>query len=72
MERLHWVKKILEGSVKGEVLWQDRGAKRVYYIPKLQYIVILNCDASGQFWLNSAYRITEEYMRKKMESQFGS
>lgn len=71
LERLHWVKPVIEQNVIGENLMHDNGKKRIYYMPQVKYVVILNYDKSGQLWLNSAYKVTERYMRKKMEALFG-
>lgn len=71
MQRLHWVKVVIEERSWGKLLKDDDGKKITYFMPQLMYIVILNFDKNGQLWLNSAYRVTEEYMRKKIEAQFG-
>lgn len=72
MQRIHWIKPIIEGDVRGKVFWKDcNNDDRVYFLPQLMYIVVLNKNKDGSFQLNTAYRITKLYKRLEMEKLFG-
>lgn len=72
MQRLHWVMPILEGRARGKIWMNDDGNKRVYFYQPEMYVVILNYNKIGCLVLNTAYRITEYYMRIKMETMFAA
>jgi hypothetical protein len=69
VQRVHWIKPIIEGKPHG-VLMCDDGDKRRYFINSLKYLVIL-AKRKNEFELITAYRITEQWEKERVRRQMG-
>lgn len=77
VERLHWIIPTLQEQVKRTTYRKDALGKdlkdgfipeqlyRIYWIPKYEYLVVLNHDKGNTaLSLNTAYRVTEPETRE--------
>ena len=76
LQRLRWIRPIIEGKTKLIFLFKEKTdsetgiKKRLYYCRSLKYLVVLNQKNEGTWLLNTAYRVTEDWMRQKIEEDF--
>ena len=86
VQRIHWIKPILQDTAKGTVCcsdfigrdmaaWVRTDAKyRIYWIPRKKYVVfllhIVSKKGNTRFNLVSAYRVTEPETRGMLERLF--
>jgi len=67
-ERIAWALPIIRGCARGKIYFYNTSNGREYYMPLLEYLVILNI-AENRLRLISAYRITIPAKRKEIHGR---
>lgn len=68
--RAHWIKPIIENVNDEQIFYFKKGFKHYFWAKEDSYIVIVNENKKGQYFLSTAFVIDDETYYKRYEKEY--